>query len=197
MKIAVDKNQLSGSHGISNKAKHDQIEKMGGELIPIPLPFGDYCLITDEIQELLNNKKKISKKDLLDLIPVSIDTKKNLPELYGNVCSQHERFRKELLKPLNNNAQLIILCEHGEDVKCLEDVYFFNQPETTRWRWKAKKVDGKTIRFRESYTQREIKGVSLFRSLCTIRDRYNVRFEFCTKDQTGKRIVELLSEAEA
>lgn len=196
MKIAVDKNQLSGSHGISNKAKHDQIEEMGGELIPIPLPFGDYCLITDEIQELLNSKKKISKKDLLDLIPVSIDTKKSLPELYGNVCSQHERFRKELLKPLNNNAQLIILCEHGEDVKCLEDVYFFNQPETTRWRWKAKKVDGKTIRFRESYTQSEIKGVSLFRSLCTIRDRYNVRFEFCTKDQTGKRIVELLSEVE-
>lgn len=194
MKIAVDKNQLSGSHGRSNKEKHEQIKRLGGELIPVPLPFGDYCRITEEMQDFLDSKKTITKKDLIDMIPLSIDTKKDLSELYGNVCAQHERFRKELLKPINHNSKLIILCEHGADVQCLEDVYFFYQPETLRWKWSTRKVNGKTVRFRESYIQREIKGISLFRSLCTIRARYNVRFEFCTKDQTGKRILELLGE---
>ena len=46
---------------------------------------------------------------------------------------------------------------------------------------------------KEKYIQKEIKGVSLFRSLCTIRDRYNVQFEFCTKEEAGRRIVELLT----
>lgn len=125
MKIAVDKNQFSGSHGKSNSVKHKQMENMGAILVPVPLPFGDYCKITDEIQSIIDSKKKVCKKDLETVIPLSIDTKKGLQELYGNVCAQHERFKRELLKPIDNKSKLVILCEHGEDVKCLEDVYFF------------------------------------------------------------------------
>lgn len=196
MKIAVDKNQFSGSHGKSNSIKHKQMENMGAILVPIPLPFGDYCKITDEIQSVIDSKKKICKKDLEAVIPLSIDTKKDLQELYGNVCAQHERFKRELLKPINNQSKLVILCEHGDDVKCLEDVYFFYQPEMERFRWVTRNINGRTIRMRERYMQKEIKGISLFRSLCTIRDRYNVQFEFCDKKDTGKRIMEILSDGQ-
>lgn len=37
-----------------------------------------------------------------------------------------------------------------------------------------------------------VDGNQLYKSLCTIRDRYNVRFEFCEKKDTGKKIIELL-----
>lgn len=197
MQIAVDKNQLSGSHGKSNRKKHEQMEAMGVELVPLPLPFGDYCLVDEAIKEtMIARGNKISKKDLMKHISFSIDTKKNIEEIWANVhgSKEHIRFRKELLKPMNEGSKLLILIEHGPDIQCLEDVYFFYQPEQIRYKWVTKKINGKAIKYREPYTQQPIRGDALYRSLCTIRDRYNVRFEFCEKKNTGTKIIELLGE---
>ena len=53
-------------------------------------------------------------------------------------------------------------------------------------------VNGK----REKYvvSAKAVDGNQLYKSLCTIRDRYNVRFEFCEKKDTGQRIIELLGQ---
>lgn len=110
----------------------------------------------------------------LDNPRLVVDRKKDLKELCGNVCQQHERFKKELIRAIEAGIQIIILCEHGRDIQCLEDVYFWDNP-----------------RLKES--PKATTGESLYRSLCTIRDKYNVRFEFCTKRETGKRIMELLN----
>lgn len=202
MKIGVDKNQFSGKHGPSNRKKHRQMESLGAEIVPLPLPFGDYCLIDDNVQAVIDEKgKKIAKKDFLGTVTLAIDTKKNIEEIWGNVCNKsHERFKKELLKPLQNHAKLVILIEHGEDIKCLEDVFFFYQPEQVRYKWVTKKdlcgntvvLNGKPVKERISYMQQPIKGDSLYRALRTIRDRYNVRFEFCTREETGLKIMEIL-----
>ena len=129
----------------------------------------------------------------LDNPRLIIDRKQNLQELCGNVCQQHERFKRELLKAIDAGIQLVILIEHGPDIRCLEDVYFFYQPETTRWRWKTVEVGGKKKNVREQYQQKAINGKTLYKSFCTIRDRYNVRFEFCEKKDTGKEIIRILS----
>lgn len=110
----------------------------------------------------------------LDNPRLVVDRKKDLQELCGNVCQQHERFKNELIRALEAGIQIIILCEHGADVQSLEDVYFWDNPRLKK-------------------SPKATSGESLYRSLCTIRDRYNVRFEFCTKRETGKRIMELLS----
>ena len=102
-----------------------------------------------------------------------IDRKKDLQEICGNVTQQHERFQRELLRAQEAEIQLIILIEHGDDIQSLEDVYFWDNP-------------------RLSKSPKATTGKSLYRSLCTIRDRYNVRFEFCTKRETGRKIMELL-----
>lgn len=119
-----------------------------------------------------------------------IDRKQNLSELCSNVCQQHERFKKELLRAIEAGIQLIILVEHGPDIKTIEDVYFWQNPRKheVRWRWE----DGK----REKYivSAKAVDGCQLYKSLCTIRDRYGVRFEFCEKRDTGKRITEILKE---
>ncbi len=126
----------------------------------------------------------------LDNPRLIIDRKQNLQELCGNVCQQHERFKKELIKAMQANIQLIILVEHGPDVKTIEDVYFWQNPRKHEVRWRM--VNGK----REKYvvSAKAVDGNQLYKSLCTIRDRYNVRFEFCEKKDTGKRIMELLGE---
>ena len=64
----------------------------------------------------------------LDNPRLIIDRKQNLQELCGNVCQQHERFKRELLKAMDAGIQLIILIEHGKDIKSIEDVYFWKNP---------------------------------------------------------------------
>ena len=109
----------------------------------------------------------------LDNPRLVIDRKKDLQELCGNVTQQHERFQRELIKAQEAGIRLIILIEHGNDIQSLEDVYFWDNP-------------------RLSESPKATTGKGLYRSLCTIRDRYNVRFEFCNKHDTGRRIMELL-----
>lgn len=128
----------------------------------------------------------------LDNPRLIIDRKQDLQELHGNVCQQHERFKRELLKAMQANIQLIILIEHGEDIKSLEDVYFFYQPPKERWRCVTRIIAGEKKKLREKYMQQAIDGKTMYKSMCTIRDRYNVRFEFCEKKNTGQKIIELL-----
>ena len=82
MVIGVDKNQLTGTHGASNQRKHSQMVQEGAHLLPLRIPFGDYIRVNDDIQALIDAKgpEAIHKKDLQDLIELSIDTKKSLLE---------------------------------------------------------------------------------------------------------------------
>lgn len=173
IKIGVDKNQLSGKHGASNQRKHSQMMREGAELIPLRIPFGDYILIDDKVQEVIDRvggADKVHKKDLLDAITLSIDTKKNLLEITMNVCSQqHERFKRELLMA---NGRLIILIEEA-GIECLEDVWWWDNPRL--------KVNPKAT-----------KGNALYRSLLTIQNEYNVDIRFCDRKNTGKEIIKIL-----
>ena len=126
----------------------------------------------------------------LDNPHVIVDRKQNLQELVGNVTQQHERFKKELIRAKEANIQLVVLVEHGDGIEKLEDVYFWQNPRKheVRWKWE----NGKRVKY--VISAKAIDGPQLYKSLCTIRDRYGVRFEFCSKDETGKRIIELLSK---
>lgn len=125
----------------------------------------------------------------LDNPRLIIDRKQNLQELCGNVCQQHERFRNELIRAMQAGIQLVILVEHGSEIKSLEDVYFWENPRKHEVRWKY--VNGKRVKYVES--AKAVDGKQLYKSLCTIRDRYNVRFEFCKKKDTGNEIIRILS----
>lgn len=122
--------------------------------------------------------------------PINQYGKQNLQELCGNVCQQHERFKKELIRAIDAGIRLVILVEHGSDIQSLEDVWFWKNPRKHEVRWRM--VNGKKERYVVS--AKAVDGEQLYKSLCTIRDRYNVRFEFCNKKDTGKRIIEILSD---
>lgn len=113
----------------------------------------------------------------LDNPRLVIDRKKDLQELCGNVCQQHDRFKNELFRALEAGIRIIILVEHGPEIQKLEDVYFWDNPRLLK-------------------SPKAVTGKSLYKSLLTIRDKYNVQFEFCTKHETGRRITELLGDGE-
>jgi len=124
----------------------------------------------------------------LDNPRLIVDRKQNLTELCSNVTQGHDRFKRELVRAQEIGIQLIILVEHGEGIESIEDVYFWKNPRKHEVQWKT--VDGKRVKTVRS--EKAVDGEQLYKSLCTMRDRYNIRFEFCTKEETGKRIIELL-----
>ena len=138
--------------------------------------------------QYFRSKLYVGDYQSLDNPRLVIDRKKDLNELCGNVCQQHDRFKAELIRAMQQNIKIVILVEHGEDVKSLEDVYFWENPRKHEVIWKT--VNGNRVKTVRS--AKAIDGMQLYKSLCTIRDRYNVDFEFCTKEETGKRIVEIL-----
>ena len=105
---------------------------------------------------------------------VIVDRKQNLTEICSNVCQDHDRFRRELIRCQENGIQLIILCEHGKGIESLEDVLFWENP-------------------RRKKSPKATSGETLYNILSTLTRKYGVQFEFCNKEETGKRIVELLS----
>lgn len=124
----------------------------------------------------------------LDNPRVVIDRKHDLQEICGNVCQQHKRFQSELVRAREAGIHIVFLCEHGSDIKTLEDVNTWRNPRRephTEW------VDGKRQLVIDS--KNALTGEQLYKTLTTIQDRYGVEWVFCTRDETGKRIVEILS----
>lgn len=64
----------------------------------------------------------------LDNPRLIIDRKQSLQELCGNVCQQHERFKRELLKAIDAGIQLVVLVEHGPDIQCLAKTWHCHRP---------------------------------------------------------------------
>lgn len=105
---------------------------------------------------------------------ISIDRKQNLSELVSNFCQQHARFRRECERAQENGVKLIFLIEHGGKIKSLEDVLHWRNP-------------------RLSVSPYAVSGPRLARMMQTYQNKYGVQWRFCTKQTTGKRIIEILS----
>ena len=106
MIIGVDKAQQAGKHDL----KHSHLEKLGHELIHIPIPVGDYIEITPKLAEVIKRRgDKLKKMDLIGDIDVSVDTKKDCNELYQDLIQDHARFSDSCFLAQNNNIQLYIL----------------------------------------------------------------------------------------
>ena len=102
-----------------------------------------------------------------------IDRKQNLLEICGNVCQQHERFINELKRANDNGIKVIILCEHGGNVRELTDVRNWVNP-------------------RLKTSPKAVSGQQLYKTLLTISLKYDVDFVFCRKSETAAKIIELL-----
>lgn len=103
---------------------------------------------------------------------VVIDRKKDLQEVAGNVCQQHERFVRELELAKELGYKMIIL---------VEDPNITSLPKVCSWyNWRKRK------------NPKAISGKTLFRIMSTMQEKYGIEWRFTTKADCGKTIVELL-----
>lgn len=116
---------------------------------------------------------------------IVVDRKQNLNEICQNVCQDHDRFRRELTRAQDAGIKIVILIEHGKEITCLEDIIFWENPRGIV----RKKVNCKWQTIKTKATT----GETLYKILTTLQEKYGCEFQFCTKEETGKRILEILS----
>ena len=147
MVIIEDTRQKSGMHEL----KHSCFEEMGVQIVRNMLPFGDYAMPP----------------------AISIDTKANMAEIANNIGKDHQRFKRECIAARDAGCQLIILVENTDDIRSIEDVHTWINPDLI-------------------YRPRSISGERLQKAMKTMSERYGVRFEFCDPKESASKIIELL-----
>lgn len=104
---------------------------------------------------------------------ICIDRKQNLLEVTSNVVQEHERFVREIERSRKAGCKLIILVEHSRNIRTLSDVIKWKNPRLYRH-------------------PLAVSGERLFRILYVMEKKYGIKFLFCDKRETGKRIIEIL-----
>lgn len=144
--------------------------------------------IVKEFQEqgvkFVTNKLYVGDYQSAENPRIVVDRKQNLNEICQNVCQDHDRFRRELTRAQEAGIKIIILIEHGKDITCLEDIIFWENPRGIV----RKKVNGKWQTIKTKATT----GETLYKILTTLQEKYGCEFQFCTKEETGRKIVEIL-----
>lgn len=168
-----------------------------------PLPVGDYILANEAVLDVITRKQKrgidVKKMDFLGTYNVCVDTKKDMQEITLNICGkQHERFRDECILAMNNNIKLYILVENDNGIESISDVSNWQNP-----RLKIEKPDKNTIigqypSGKPKYARiqaypKATTGEQLAKAMLTMENKYGCRFLFCSPEESGSRIVELLS----
>lgn len=123
---------------------------------------------------VIRSKLWVGDYQLLENPMLTIDRKKSLQELCQNVVQDHKRFTVELQRAKDVGVHVIVLVEHSKNIKSLEDVRHWVNP-------------------RLKVSPLAVSGERLYKILLAISKKYNVDFQFCTKQETGKRIIELLN----
>lgn len=103
---------------------------------------------------------------------VCVDTKANMGEIESNLVHDHERFREECIRAKEAGIYLVILIQDPK-IENMADVFSWYNP-------------------RKRFSPKAVSGRQLAKMMLAMESRYGVSFQFCTKNEVGKRIVEIL-----
>jgi ribosome-associated protein len=195
MILIEDKCQQEKKHIIKN----DYWRLKGIEVIRQPLPIGDYIIANDKVLDVIKRKTDrnvdIKKMDFVGSYNIAVDTKKDIQELIQDVCTKdHARFRDECILAQNTGVKLFILVEdnggfcdrrctiYNKPVKSINDLFSWKNPRAFIFKAGVQKYPKCT------------KGAVLAKSCLTMEKEYGVKFLFCTKDEAGAKVIEILTK---
>lgn len=197
MELIEDKGNQDGKHILKNEYWYSA----GIKVTRFPLPVGDYVAVNDRISEMLDRKKARGitpkKMDFLGTYDICVDSKNSIQELVGDICGKdHERFRDEAKLAQNNNIKLIVLVENDYQLVyqrkglTIENHTIYSVDDLHKW------VNPRLWIFRNGKQKypRATKGITLQKACHTMHEKYGVDFMFCSSQESGKKITELLCQ---
>lgn len=132
--------------------------------------------ITEQIEaigyKVVRSKLFVGDYQFADAGNIVVDTKQNMTEIEGNLIGSHERFRDECIRAKEAGIQLIILIQDTK-IKSIGDVFSWYNP-------------------RIRYSPKAVTGRQLGKMMISMEQKYGVKFDFCTKNEVGQRILMLL-----
>lgn len=128
--------------------------------------ISDYCERNGIV--LRRSKLYVGDYQIANAGSVAVDTKQGVMELAGNVFQEHRRFRDECIRAQEAGIRLIVLVEE-------------TLPNGRLDRW----VPPMAVRFDPG---------TLRKAMYTMQDKYGVAFRFCAPEDTGRVLVEYLTE---
>lgn len=121
-------------------------------------------------------RRKLNFADYADpdrLPGTVIDRKQNLLEVAANVTVDRKRFIREIERCNRAGCRMVVLIEHGNAIRQLEDVIWWKNP-----------------RLKDS--PYAVSGERLFRIMKAMEKYYGIEWQFCNKQSTGRRILQIL-----
>ena len=112
----------------------------------------------------------------------TVDTKRDILELAQCIDQGHERFRRELVNARDAGFELTILTENKDGVTDFATL--------AKWQNPRRFVNAK------KGLRPPIDGMRLAKACLTMEKKYNARFLFCSPEEAGARVIEILDGAE-
>ena len=197
MIILEDKAQKEDKHSV----KHRYWESHGHEIIRVPLPVGDYILMNDKVQDVLDRKTargiEPKKMDFLGTYNVCVDSKFSIQELVSDICGQqHQRFRDECILAQNNGIKLYILVQNDYEIvysrngRTIENYTITDLKDLHKW------VNPRLWIFRsgKQVYPKATRGSVLQKACYSMEQKYGCSFIFVSTRNAGEKILSLLTQ---
>lgn len=138
--------------------------------------------------ELINSKMAVGDYQVMSDGSVVVDTKADCSELYGNLISDHDRFRRECELAQKANIQLYVLVENKDGITVPREIVKWENPQWARYKLAVKKAQKDGVK-----PPRPPAGnMALLKTMRTMHERYGVDFKFCAPEEAGAKVLELL-----
>ena len=144
--------------------KEQWFEEHGIKIINSKLLVGDYMIPSDG--------------------SVSVDTKKDIGELYGNLIQSHKRFRAECDLASEIGIQLYVLVENEDGITEINDILKWKNPQFFVYRKKLRQG----IQCKPPASNQQ-----LLKIMHSMEKNHGVRFLFCRPSESAEIIVRLLN----
>lgn len=131
--------------------------------------------------QVVRTKLYVGDYQLINRGDVVVDTKKDMLELAMDICRDHKRFSEECKKAHDAGIRLVILTEELLPTGGLAN-------------WKSPTWKTTTSRHKAGEAISQVKPETLYKAIHTMSTRYGVEFHFCHKDDTGARIMDILTD---
>ena len=132
-------------------------------------------------------RKKLDAGDyMVPGVPVTIDTKQDLQEVYCNLVKEHDRFRRECIRAREMGLRLVILVEQ-QGIRSVDDVKNWKNPRYADYA--RRKLLGLSVPKAPPVSSERLANI-----MRTMSENYGIEWRFCSKQNTFRTIIQIIHE---